>query len=302
MYKDIKNLKTKEEIIQHTIISNAERQSKYADQIQLTGDMPLFSWVDINATELCTRKCKFCPRNDDNIYPNQNLNVQYDLVKKIAKELKSLEYKGGVIFSGYGEPLLHKDIVKLIDIFDRDIHVELVTNGDRLNAGLLRDLYSAGLGMIIVSMYDGPHQVDHFMEMFGKAGIAEDRYFLRNRWYSADDNFGLFLTNRGGTIGTDERKTDKCNAPCYYTSYFLLIDWNGDVLLCPQDWNKKIKFGNIHTQSLLDAWKSQNMAKYRKTLGGGSRDLYPCNLCNVKGTLHGYNHVKLWNKLYGGYK
>ena len=31
----------------------------------------------------------------------------------------------------------------------------------------------------------------------------------------------------------------------------MTIDWNGDVLVCMQDWNKKIKFGNIQANTLL---------------------------------------------------
>ena len=31
----------------------------------------------------------------------------------------------------------------------------------------------------------------------------------------------------------------------------MTIDWNGDILVCMQDWNKKIKFGNIQANSLL---------------------------------------------------
>jgi wyosine [tRNA(Phe)-imidazoG37] synthetase (radical SAM superfamily) len=31
--------------------------------------------VDINVTEVCTRKCVFCPRVDPKLYPNRNLNL-----------------------------------------------------------------------------------------------------------------------------------------------------------------------------------------------------------------------------------
>ena len=31
--------------------------------------------ISINPTELCTRRCEFCPRADPNVYPNRNLNM-----------------------------------------------------------------------------------------------------------------------------------------------------------------------------------------------------------------------------------
>ena len=36
--------------------------------------------------------------------------------------------------------------------------------------------------------------------------------------------------------------------PCYYPSYTFL-DYNGDVLMCPHDWGKRI-LGNLKNNSL----------------------------------------------------
>ena len=273
-------------------------KSKYVDNVQIYKGIPLFSWIDINPTELCNRKCVFCPRNDHRAYPNQNLNMDVKLAQKIAKELRQYSYTGGVIFSGNSEPLLHPDIIALISTFGRYIHTELVTNGDKLDDKLLRELFKAGLSVILVSMYDGPHQIDYFEGMCKKAGLTEQQYVLRDRWYNIEEDYGLKLTNRAGILKCDNQEKAEDNRPCFYLYYSMQIDWNGDVLLCAQDFNKKIKFGNLYAGSLLDFWKSQSMAKYRKILGGGKRAFYPCELCNVKGTLHGYNHAKLWNESY----
>ena len=74
----------------------------------------------------------------------------------------------------------------------------------------------------------------------------------------------------------------------------MTIDWNGDVLVCMQDWNKKIKFGNIHANTLLEIWQNKIYSKYRMSLIKGSRKLSPCNKCNADGTLHGGNHADAW--------
>lgn len=291
----IKDEKTKNAIIEQIILNNARRQSQYINQVQMVDGVPLFSWVDINATELCTRKCSFCPRKDG--YPNQNLHIDTRLVKKIADELKSYDYKGGVIFSGYGESILHNDLQGLMKLFDKKIHIELVTNGDKLSEDLIAGLYMAGLDMTIVSLYDGPHQIDYFKKMFSKVGVKEEHYFLRHRWHDLGEDFSLLLTNRAGMVkGPQETHKQK---PCFYSAYFIMIDWNGDAILCPQDWNKRIKSGNIYRESLLEVWKSDNLKKYRKSLCAGDRLFTPCNQCNVLGTLHGYNHAKIWNEIYG---
>ncbi len=290
--------KSKEEIFQQTILVNIKRKSLYVDQVQMREGVPLFSWIDINPTELCNRKCVFCPRVDPAVYPNQNLHMSVALAQKLADELRTYQYKGGVIFSGFGEPLLHNNFLKLVSAFGHDIHTELVTNGDRLTVPLIRELYAAGMGVVLVSMYDGPQQIGHFRKMFQEAKAREDQYVLRDRWYDMEKDFGLKLTNRAGMVTTGHQREVDVKRPCFYTHYSLQVDWNGEVLLCVQDWNKKVKFGTVADQSLFEIWTSERFSEYRKNLGRGSRCLTPCSGCNVNGTLHGKKHAQIWNDLY----
>ena len=292
------DLKTKEEIFEQSIMTNIQRKSKYIDTVYMWDGLPLFSWIDINPTELCNRKCEFCPRKDPVDYPNQNLNMDVRLAQKIADELREYDYKGGLMLCGYGEPLLNNNITELVGVFGKDIHTELATNGDKLCTSLVNELLSAGLDVILVSMYDGPYQVDYFEEMFAKVGLKKERYVLRDRWYGVEEDYGVKLTNRAGTVKEGNQEIIDEKRPCYYLHYSLQIDWNGDAVLCTQDYNKKIKSGNVYAQSLMDIWKSRNINKFRKVLGRGYRTMYPCNRCNVNGTLHGKNHAQIWDEIY----
>jgi len=51
----------KEEIFETTIMKNINRKSIFVDNVDLLDRMPLFSWIDINVTELCNRTCVFLP-------------------------------------------------------------------------------------------------------------------------------------------------------------------------------------------------------------------------------------------------
>ena len=84
------------------------------------------------------------------------------------------------------------------------------------------------------------------------------------------------------------------NRLCNYPFYSVMLDWNGDVMLCVQDWNKKVKMGNIASDSLFDVWRSSGFRKYRNVLKKGKRVLLPCSERNTNGILHGDNHVKRW--------
>ncbi|MBC8338536.1 MAG: SPASM domain-containing protein [Rhodospirillales bacterium] len=275
---------------------NLRRKSGFIDEVHMMGDIPLFSWIDISITELCNRACSFCPRVDPDDYPNQNLHASNAMIRRIADELKQINYQGGVVFCGYGEPLLHPELINLCRAFDPKTRLEIVTNGDRLTSEMVKELQAASVNCLVVSMYDGPHQIEHFKKIFDESGVDEDFYILRDRWHSKEDEFGLKLTNRAGTVHVGDQPDIDPSKPCFYLHYGLAIDWNGDVLLCVQDWNKKVKFGNVHDSSLLEIWRSAAMQKYRFPLGRGERKLLPCSQCNADGTLHGHNHVEAWEK------
>ncbi|MEB3214092.1 MAG: SPASM domain-containing protein [Leptolyngbyaceae bacterium] len=278
--------KTKENVI---------RKSDFVDHVQLFPDgVPMFSWIDISLTELCNRVCVFCPRADSDLYPNQNLNISLVLINKIATELKAVRFGGGVVFCGYGEPLLHPEILEIVRVFGPDVRTEIVTNGDKLTPSLIRQLFGAGLSFLCISMYDGPEQVEFFKGMLAEADVPSDKFILRDRWHSEQDSFGLKLTNRAGVVKYGPSVMTNHLRPCHYPSYSLTIDWNGDVLLCVQDWQKKVKFGNLNNMSLESVWRSSKLSSARDRLIEGKRTAAPCKECNADGTLHGFNHVNAW--------
>ena len=273
---------------------NIQRKSSFVDGVVLYNDKPLFSFIDINPTELCNRTCEFCPRFDPKIYPNKNLHMDIDIANKIRKQLEVLNWSGSINISGNGEPLLHKDIVGLVGALGDKIHVEITTNGDFLKVDLIKDLYKNHLDYMVVSMYDGPEQIEYFTKLFDDSEIDKSRYVLRDRWYKEDEEYGLILTNRAGTFSWN--KNIGIGKECFYMHYSMQIDWNGDVLFCIQDiYGKTRTFGNIKDTSLLSIWNSEDMSKYRELLGRGDRSKSPCNKCDASGIVHGYNHYLEWN-------
>jgi MoaA/NifB/PqqE/SkfB family radical SAM enzyme len=280
-----------------SLLQNLRRKSFFVDDVQMHDGVPVFSWIDVNLTELCNRKCVFCPRVDSASYPNQKLHMSMSLVEKMAVELRGLNYQGTIVLSGFGEPMLHPELADLVAVLGEDIRVEMVTNGDFLNAKRIKELVDAGLDYFVVSMYDGPHQKDLFNPMFAEAECNKEQFILRDRWYTEDEGYGLKLTNRAGTVSIGIQDEVDVAHPCYYPAYSMTIDWNGDALLCVQDWHKKVKAGNLYAQTMMEVWTSPMMQKRRTELGRGNRISAPCNLCNADGTLHGKNHVMAWEEI-----
>lgn len=285
-----------------TLEKNIRRVEQLVDhQVQtMAGGEPLFSWIEISPIETCNRKCVFCPKSDPNIAPDQNLWMDLGLVEKMAAELQQLKYAGTVMLAGYGEPMLHKQIDKIIEILARVCNTEITSNGDVLSPKRIEAMMKAGIDKIIVSMYDGPEQIAKFETMFEAAGADRSLFILRDRWYSGEDDFGVKLTNRAGTVHVGKQPQIDPNKQCFYPHYSMMIDWNGDAFLCTQDWNRRIKSGNVMISGLAAVWTSNILRKYRSHLNAAKRDMPPCSGCNANGTLHGRLHAEAWDKIYGG--
>lgn len=287
--------------------NNIARKQPSINEVVVLGSLPLFSFIELNINEICNRKCVFCPRVDPKVYPNQNIHMEIETAKNIAQQLKELNFSGIVNISGTGEPLLTRHIVDIVQEFGkRGLHIEIVTNGDillrRKGRELIKNLYQAGLQQFVVSLYDGPEQIKTFDNLFASCEIDKNLYSLRDRWYDESEDYGLLYTNRAGNIGfkhlstTAKQKLMKSGkSACFYTHYSMMIDWNGEALLCCQDmYNRTVKFGNVKTRRIIDIWKDAKLMEFREKLNRGERSLSPCSNCNANGRVFGSNHAERW--------
>ncbi len=282
-----------------TIKINLKRRSVIVnDVISTFKDKPIPSWIELSLIDVCNRTCSFCPKSDPKIAPDTHQKMQLSLITKLSNELKEIKYKGSVVLCGYGEPLLHKDINIITKKLAEVSFVEIVTNGDPLTPKKIRDLYVNNANKLLISMYDGKHQIDKFNKMTKDSGVPEDFVILRDRWHGSDKDYGLKLTNRTGTISIGDQEEVGKYTKCFYPSYQFLIDWNGDIFLCPQDWQRRITMGNMMQEHIFDIWDGKIMNKYRKDLINGKRNNNPCKVCNAEGTLLGIKHAKKWKEVY----
>ena len=282
-----------------TIAINIKRRTVIVDDVLSTyNGFPIPSWIELSIIDVCNRSCSFCPKSDPKIAPDTYQRMKINLINKLTEELKEIGYKGSVTLCGYGEPMLHKEINLISKRLSEAAFVEIVTNGDTLKPEKIRELYANNVNKLLISMYDGEHQVKEFKEMIKKSQVPSDFVILRDRWYDATKDYGLKLTNRTGTINIGKQEEIGKYKKCFYPSYQFLIDWNGDVYLCPQDWQRRIAMGNMMQEHIFEIWTSKIMTKFRKNLLNGERKDNPCSTCNAEGTILGKNHAKKWREVY----
>ena len=284
------------------------RQKQEADHFDRNQEIEIFSSlvvIEINLTELCNRKCVFCPRVDPKIYPNRNLHTDIKLSEKIAKDLLERNYNGRISFSGFGEPLLCKDFDKHLEIFREklpNVILETNTNGDKLNPERIIKLFDVGLTNLYINMYDGPEQIEFFEKMILETGLDKNKFYLRPHWVGYHKDWGLFLNNRSGLVTSEENEYLKPlevskSRRCFYPFYKMFIDYNGDVLFCSNDWGRKIIVGNINETSIYEIWTSKKLNKIRQKLSKKDRNFAPCNTCSINGELHGEKSFQIFEKL-----
>ena len=263
-----------------------KEQIKKHQKIHGQSDDPMASLisVELNLMDACNRVCLFCPHSDEKVYPNRyDWKMSLETTEELGRQLAAINYHGRISMSGYGEPMLAKDVYTHISTYRAalpDNPIEMNTNGDALSPDRITRLFEAGLSNIYINLYDGEHQIALMEQMFQEAGI--DKFILRHHW-SEEDSYGLFVNNRSGLVNPLDKAQDKA---CYYPFYKMFVDWNGDVLFCANDWGRNIIVGNIMETPVQDIWMSDAMKGIRLRLANRDRSQSPCNKCDVDGTLH----------------
>tara|TARA_B110000027_G_scaffold132223_1_gene157970 strand:- start:2699 stop:3583 length:885 start_codon:yes stop_codon:yes gene_type:complete len=285
---------------------NIENKSKTVeDKIQLFEyngiTLPLPTEIEISESGTCNRSCSFCPRSASDFEDKKEFITNL-LHEKLCLELKELNYKGTIRYSGFVEPLLDKNIYNLINMVRThlpDSNVEMVTNGDPLNLKRLKKLFENGLNKILISAYDGKEDAQKLEDLCLSANLNQEQYMVRHRYYSEDEDFGITLSNRSGLMENAEFKIEKLKEPlkkpCYIPSYTFFLDYQGDVLMCPHDWGKKVILGNLNKENFLDIWFSKRSMSIRKMLNNSNRNFTPCNVCDVQGTFMGEKNSGYFN-------
>lgn len=269
------------------------------------GDMLGLTVIELCITELCTRKCSFCPRSDTEVYPNRNLLMSVETADNLSKSCAKNNFEGDFHMSGFGESLTSKHVYDIIAVIRKNLpdnRIAMTSNADLMNVKKINRLVECGLNHIIISCYDGPEAYLKIEKMLKKSNIMS--FDIRELWINPDETTQQMMernnfNNRSGAIpdGDDENRERIYNIrkQCYLPSYKLVVDWDGSVIICCNDWlRRESKLGNVNTEDLKSIWLSDQFNEIRRKLADGDRGLLPaCKHCNIKGTLVGKKSADL---------
>jgi len=264
--------------------------------------------VDLDLTGLCNRTCYFCPRTFKS-YPNVNEHMSLETIEIVLKELRTFGFKGVIELAGRGEPTLHKDFGKVVDLVTaqpRNWTVRVTTNGYRIDK--LWGEY-AKIDELILNTYTNQEdsdlmrkkyvelpngrRIEHYfkpdtntVEQMNKLGKQEDTVSGGHFTYQFNNRAGVF-SDKGSTAG------------CFHPIRQIFIDYHGNYQMCCNDWKYQIKIGNVHDRSLIDMYENDpklNRIRWR-LLNNNRSAILPCKTCDdkqgeSKNSIHWINKIK----------
>lgn len=105
--------------------------------------------VQIGITDRCNFNCTMCQRKDLGVEPK---DMSLDLFNRVLERLAGPRF---LILTGWGEPLLHPDLLMMIEqAVKKGLKVRLTSNGGLLTEELFGKLLNSGLEAITFSLED----------------------------------------------------------------------------------------------------------------------------------------------------
>lgn len=226
------------------------------------------------------------------------------LFDKIVDNLGRLNFAGRVSPYLHAEPLLENrlpDMISLIREACPRCYIMINSNGDLLNQDNLLALFKAGLNCLTINCYDSPAQfkarVDFVARLSRRYGIFDlqldilvdeeyalhppDYHFVIVRncpHYSIDSKF---LTSRARSVkGKIVHEQLPLNRSCARPFNQMYINYQGEAIICSEDWLGQAVMGNVNEASLEEIWYGTEYERYRSFLRRCDRSLPVCSVCD----------------------
>jgi len=111
---------------------------------------PHLKKIYIEPTNRCNLECRTCIRN---VWDEPLGKMSEEVFDRVIEDLHTFSPPPTVSFGGFGEPLFHPNIIGMVtQAKSLGASVELITNGTLLKADLSRELITAGLDRLWISL------------------------------------------------------------------------------------------------------------------------------------------------------
>lgn len=251
--------------------------------------------VDLDLTGLCNRRCVFCPRADDS-YPNENKHMSFEVIEEVIKQLRKIGFQSWIELAGRGEPTLHPQFLKIVDMLSKDAwKLRLTTNGYKMhkwwNPKTLKKFDE-----VILNTYTNEQEYEQRVRdyAFLPNGMPVEQYYkpdglsvqeindispfqMPNDTDTKPVKWTFAFNNRAGHFNKN-----RVNSPCWHPMRQIFIDYNGYYQMCCNDWTHQIKIGHVLKRGLIDMYLNDpKINRIRWSLLNNERErIKPCSMCD----------------------
>lgn len=168
------------------VTSTLDKRVLLKDALPLEAPFSLY----IEPINLCNFNCYFCEHslkeNAITVRDFKKSIMTYELFEKLVEQLKGFNGKiKTIVFAGLGEPLLNKDICKMVALCKKHNicqRTEIITNGSLLTNEISNELISSGIDFLRISV-EGLSS-EKYKEVTGKS--IDFEAFVKNIKYFYD--------------------------------------------------------------------------------------------------------------------
>jgi len=279
-------------------------------------ECPIFTNIAIEIGAQCNRKCWFCP-NAYNERPNAYLSNK--LINKILSDLRRVNYNRRIILYIYNEPFLDERLLWIIKECRRIVPrstIMIATNGDKVKSkDQFQDLFDAGLNQLQINVYSNEKRYLKLNDIIQKTTTKEGNVYIntspRKQLYSIERKFGKNVTseflkigkyqlsNRCGHIPSLPVPNEPLIKSCIRPFNSMQINWKGQAIICCNDYNAEVVYGDVSSNSIFDIWLSNKMMSIRKKLYHADRNINLCRTCDYRGGSYIHFILKNWEPILG---
>ena len=269
-------------------------------------------YIVVEIGSYCNRRCAWCP-NGWHQRGRRREHMDEAVWRALLEDLGAAEYRGGLAFHNYNEPLADPSLYDKIAQVRRlvpDARPTVYSNGKLLNREVLERLRQAGARELRVTRYPQKRRMRAepeakvLLELLGALGIADDaRVEDRERRLVAVSRAGSlkvlvgaprirFYTSRGNSVGLEALRAEAARDwPCYYPVASAAIDYHGKLKLCCHIYDTQqpeahpYVVGDVSERPFTELWSSARMLSLREQLARADFSGLPlCASCSHRMT------------------
>jgi hypothetical protein len=249
--------------------------------------------------------------------------MSVETAERIARGAAEYYPNVRIEFAGHGEPLTNPKHLEIIRVFRQHLpkaQMMMTTAGDTIKTvsgpfhrmqERVEMLFDAGISFILLDTYYPEPNRSRLREEALRLGNGVRVFDYYNDWaplgWSPYRNNGnkirravllmddLLARNKETTIRVMDSvagcnplqpgPTEPLKLSCGRPFRDLVFAWNGDALLCCDDWQHKFVIANIATHSIQQIWMHPRLEAARARLLAKNRNFGPCVRCDVGGAI-----------------